>query len=81
MTAADTRASAAVDVLGVHQRRSPRSKRIECYSEFSAAIMRFINVGYRLAASIGLPTAVEPLDPDEGLPALANAEADPTLLT
>jgi hypothetical protein len=55
------------------------SKRIECYSEFSAAIMRFINVGYRLAASIGLPTAVAPLDPDEGVPALANAEADLTL--
>jgi hypothetical protein len=55
------------------------SKRLECYTEFSAAIMRFINIGYRIAASIGLPTSVEPLNADTGLPALATAEADLSL--
>jgi hypothetical protein len=37
------------------------SKRLESYSEFSAAIMRFINIAQRMAAGVGLPTAVEPL--------------------
>ena len=55
------------------------TKRLECYGEFSAAIMQFINIGYRTAASLGLPTAVEPLNGDTGLPALATAEADLSL--
>jgi hypothetical protein len=52
------------------------TKRLECYSEFSAAIMRFINTEYRLAAGFGLPAAVEPLDAETGFPALATAEAE-----
>jgi hypothetical protein len=55
------------------------TKRLDCYSDFSAAIMRYINIGYRMAASLGLPTAVEPLDADTGTPALATAEAELSL--
>src|SRR5258707_8603328 len=55
------------------------TKRLECYSEFSAAIMRFINIGDRMAAGFGLPAIVEPLNVDAGLPALATAEADLSL--
>jgi len=55
------------------------SKRLECYIEFSAAIMQYINVGHRMAAGLGLPTAVEPLTADGGVPALASAESDLSL--
>lgn len=55
------------------------TKRLECYSEFSAAIMRYINIGHRMAAGLGLPTAVEPLDADTGITTLADAEADLSL--
>ena len=55
------------------------TKRLDCYSDFSAAIMRYINIGYRMAASLGLPTAVEPVNADTGIPALAAAEADLSL--
>ena len=55
------------------------TKRLDCYSDFSAAIMRYINIGYRMAASLGLPAAVEPLNADTGIPALAAAEADLSL--
>jgi hypothetical protein len=48
------------------------AKRLECYSEFSAAIMRYINIGYRMAANLGLTTAAEPLDADTGTPALGH---------
>ena len=41
--------------------------------------MRYINIGYRMAASVGLPTYVEPLNADAGTPALAAAEADLSL--
>jgi hypothetical protein len=52
------------------------TKRLECYSDFSAAIMRFINTGFQLAAGRGLPAAVGPLDAGAGLPTLAAAEAE-----
>jgi hypothetical protein len=55
------------------------SKRLECYIEFSAAIMQYINVGHRMAAGRGLPPAVEPLTADGGVPALASAESDLSL--
>lgn len=55
------------------------AKRLECYSEFSAAMMRFINIGYRMAADFGLPALVEPLTGDAGAPALADAEAELSL--
>jgi hypothetical protein len=54
------------------------SKRLECYSDFSAAITRFINIGDRIASGLGLPAVVEPLDSDTGLPALTTAEAELT---
>jgi hypothetical protein len=47
------------------------TKRLDCYSDFSAAIMRYINIGYRMAASLGLSAVVEPLNTDSGIPALA----------
>lgn len=55
------------------------TKRLECYSDFSAAMIRFITVGDRIAAGLGLPAVVEPLDRKSGLPALASAEADLSL--
>jgi hypothetical protein len=55
------------------------TKRLECYSEFSAAIMQFINIEDRMSAGLGLPAAVEPLNAAPGLPALATAEADVSL--
>jgi hypothetical protein len=51
-------------------------KRLDCYSEYSAAMMRFINIAHQLAADRGLPAAVEPLGARTGLPALATAEAE-----
>src|SRR5580693_6270 len=55
------------------------SRRQECYIEFSSVIMQYINVGHRMAAGIGQPTAVEQLTADAGLPALASAESDLSL--
>jgi hypothetical protein len=55
------------------------TKRLDCYSEFSAAIMRYINIGYRMSAGLGLPTYVEPLEADAGAPALAATESDLSL--
>ena len=55
------------------------SNRLECYIDFSAAIMQYINVGHRMAAGLGLPPAVEPLTADAGVPALASAESDLSL--
>lgn len=51
-------------------------RRLDCYSEYSAAMMRFINTGFQLAAGRGLPAAVEPLGVRAGLPALAAAESE-----
>ena len=41
--------------------------------------MQFINVEDRISGGLGLPAAVEPLNADPGLPALATAEADVSL--
>ena len=54
-------------------------KRLECYIDFSAAIMHYINVGQRMVAGLGLPSAVEPLTIDAGVSELASAESDPSL--
>jgi hypothetical protein len=55
------------------------SKRLECYSEFSAAMIRLITVGDRIAAGLGLPVVVDPLEGASGLPQLATAEAELSL--
>jgi hypothetical protein len=47
--------------------------------DFSAAIMHYINVGHRMAAGLGLPSAVEPLTIDAGVSELASAESDLSL--
>jgi hypothetical protein len=52
------------------------AKRLECYGDFASTIMRFITIGYRIAAGLGLPAHVQPLDADAGLTALATAETD-----
>jgi len=55
------------------------SKRLECYSDFSAAMIQFITIEDRIAAGIGLPTVIEPLGGESGLTALVNAEASVSL--
>ena len=51
-------------------------KRLECYTEYAAALMRFITLGYRISAGLGLPAHVQGLDAEPGLPALALAEEE-----
>lgn len=56
------------------------TKRLESYSEFASAMMRFTNIANRLAAARGLPgTDVQPLNIETGLSALADAERDVSL--
>jgi len=52
------------------------SKRLDSYSEFASTMMQFSNIANRLAAARGLPTGVQPLDIDAGLPALATVERE-----
>jgi hypothetical protein len=42
-------------------------------------MIRFISTGDRIAAGLGLPVVVEPLNSDPGLSSLATAEAELTL--
>lgn len=71
----------AIDSSRWHREETLRwdSKRLEAYSDFSAAMIRFINIEDRVAAGLGLPVVVEPLDSDSGLTALSKAEAELTL--
>jgi hypothetical protein len=71
----------AIDRSRWHREETLRwdSKRLECYSDFSAAMIRFISLGDRIAAGLGLPAVVEPLDSDSGRAALATAEAELSL--
>src|SRR5690348_11731287 len=52
------------------------SRRLECYSEFAGAMMRYINIGHRITAGLGLASSVQAIDTASGLPALGNAESD-----
>ena len=52
------------------------TKRLESYGEFASALQRFINIGYRITAGLGLPASGQPLDTATGLPALATAEGE-----
>lgn len=55
------------------------TKRLECYTEFSAAVIRFISIVDRLAAARGLPAAAEPADAGNELPELSAAEEELSL--
>lgn len=55
------------------------AKRLECYTEFSVAIKRYITIAQRIAAALGLPSTGQGLDPEIGLPVLAEAEQDLSL--
>jgi hypothetical protein len=55
------------------------SKRLECYIDFSAAMIRFITIEDRIAAGLGLPAVIEPQGGESGLTALATAEAEVSL--
>ncbi len=52
------------------------NKRLECYTEFAAALMRYINIGYRLSAGLGLPAGVQGLHAESALPSLGAAEEE-----
>ncbi|MFI9509902.1 hypothetical protein [Nocardia sp. NPDC052566] len=53
-------------------------KRLVAYSEFANALKRSATSSNRVAATLGYPVAVQPIDVDEGLRAMAEAEADKT---
>jgi hypothetical protein len=55
------------------------SKRLECYGDFSAAMIRFITIEDRIAAKLGLPAVIEPQGGESGLTELAKAEAEVSL--
>jgi hypothetical protein len=52
------------------------TKRLECYSEFAVAVRRHTTTAHRIAASLGLPSTVQPLDSATGLPVLATTEEE-----
>jgi len=52
------------------------TKRLDCYAEFATAIKQFMSIAWRLCAGLGLPSTGQPLDPADGLSALAAAEDD-----
>jgi hypothetical protein len=51
-------------------------RRLEAYSDFSSALLKFINIAWRISAGYGLPTNVQPLDAKMGLRVLADAESE-----
>jgi hypothetical protein len=52
------------------------SRRLECYTEFATAIKRHITISQRIVVTLGLPSTGQALDPEVGLPMLAEAEQD-----
>jgi hypothetical protein len=52
------------------------AKRLESYGAFAASIKDFMSIARRISASHGLPSTGQLLDVAEGLPLLAEAEAD-----
>ena len=50
------------------------AKRLECYADFGAAMMRYITTAYRITAGLGLTSHVQALDAATGLPELARTE-------
>lgn len=51
-------------------------KRLDCYTEFALAIKRYIMITRRINVTRGLPATDQPLDPEIGLPILAEAEQE-----
>ena len=50
--------------------------RLESYADFGSAMMRYITIGYRITAGLGLTSHVQGLDATTGLPELARAEGE-----
>jgi hypothetical protein len=51
-------------------------RRLNAYVEYANAVKKCMQLSYRMAASLGMPSNGQPLDVAEGLPMLAAAEAD-----
>ncbi|GAA4005429.1 hypothetical protein GCM10022247_28500 [Allokutzneria multivorans] len=54
-------------------------KRLDAYSEYANAVKTCSQLSYRLAAARGYPAGAQPIDLDEGLKALAEAEIERTV--
>lgn len=54
-------------------------KRLAAYSEYANALKQYVQVSFRLAAARGYPATAQPIDTDEGLRLLAEAEAEKTI--
>jgi hypothetical protein len=54
-------------------------KRLSAYAEYALALKKVISIAVRLAAHRGIHPDVDVLPPDEGMPALAAAEAERTI--
>lgn len=52
------------------------TKRLNAYSEFASAVLKFSNIAFRITAGLGFPIVAYPLDAEDGLPALAKAGAE-----
>ena len=52
------------------------AKRLECYSQYSTAMMNFITIAYRITANLGFPATAHPLDVAEGLAILATSDQE-----
>ena len=52
------------------------AKRLEVYGDFASAMQQYVNIAWRVCADIGLPSTVQPLAAEVGLPALATAESN-----
>ncbi|OSP44598.1 hypothetical protein B7767_04155 [Streptomyces sp. 13-12-16] len=50
-------------------------KRLDTYASYANALKHQINIAQRMGAARGFQHAVDPLDPEQGLPQLAEAEA------
>ncbi|UGT42187.1 hypothetical protein LTV02_01785 [Nocardia yamanashiensis] len=53
-------------------------KRLAAYSEYANALRTYATLAVRIAAARGYPTAAQPIDIDEGLRALAEADTAKT---
>ncbi len=51
-------------------------RRLTAYTEYANALKRYVQVGYRMAATKGYPTGAEPIDLDAGGQALIEANGE-----
>ncbi len=54
-------------------------RRLVAYNEFAHALKQYVLVSMRISAARGFPNAVQPMDIDEGLRALAEADSEKSL--